>query len=189
MRHLSKIRILLIAAFALGVIYFVSQREHSSHDGIVDSAGKNAPGIPHSRDSKTEESSQSFQGSGPEYWANQQKLWDEERKKLGMEIERSPKINREINGIVGSIRDYYSVLHEYPVGTNADVARALLGQNREKKLFLGWRPHKISSSGALKDHWGTEFYIRVEDSGKVIVRSAGPDRQMWTEDDVQPMKD
>jgi hypothetical protein len=111
-------------------------------------------------------------------------LLDIERSLLGIEIERAPKVVREMGGITRAIRDYYEAFHAYPEGRNADVAKKLRGQNQGNRMFLGWRAHELSPAGELKDPWDTVYYLQVDAVGEIDLRSAGPDRLLWTEDDV-----
>ena len=78
-------------------------------------------------------------------------LLDIERSLMGIEIERAPKVVREMGGIIAAIRDYREAFHAYPEGGNANVAKKLRGQNQGNRMFLGWRAHELSPAGELKD--------------------------------------
>jgi hypothetical protein len=72
-----------------------------------------------------------------------------------------------------------------PVGSNAEITTALTGRN---PLQLALIPHDhpaINRAGELCDRWGTPFFFHAESATRMTVRSAGPDRKMWTEDDVE----
>ena len=71
-----------------------------------------------------------------------------------------------------------------PVGTNADYVDALLGDNPAKQVFLppGF-PH-LSPGGELLDRWGTPLFVHPEAVDRITLRSAGPDKTMWTADDI-----
>ncbi len=71
-----------------------------------------------------------------------------------------------------------------PVGANAEITAVLAGKN---KLGLALIPpdHKaINRDGALCDRWGTPFFFHAESANRMEIRSAGPDRKLWTDDDV-----
>jgi hypothetical protein len=70
-----------------------------------------------------------------------------------------------------------------PVGDNAEITAALTGKN---KLGLALIPpkHPAIKNGALCDRWGTPFFFHAESASKMEIRSAGPDRKMWSADDV-----
>jgi hypothetical protein len=71
-----------------------------------------------------------------------------------------------------------------PVGDNREITDTLLGKNTRGIIFLQDRHRAIDASGELCDRWGTPFSFHAESGTKMEVRSAGPDRKMWTADDV-----
>ena len=42
----------------------------------------------------------------------------------------------------------------------------------------------INRRGELCDRWGTPFFFHAESAKQMSIRSAGPDKKMWTDDDV-----
>ena len=42
----------------------------------------------------------------------------------------------------------------------------------------------VHRDGELCDRWGTPFFFHAESAARMEIRSAGPDRRLWTEDDV-----
>ena len=42
----------------------------------------------------------------------------------------------------------------------------------------------INRNGELCDRWGTPFFFHAESAAHMEIRSAGPDKKMWTDDDV-----
>ncbi|MDB6149726.1 MAG: hypothetical protein JWQ44_1174 [Chthoniobacter sp.] len=82
-----------------------------------------------------------------------------------------------------TFRDFRSALGENPVGTNAEITSALLGQN-PRQLKLGVPPGSaLNGSGELTDRWGTPYFFHQLSRTDMEIRSAGPDRTMWTGDD------
>jgi hypothetical protein len=72
-----------------------------------------------------------------------------------------------------------------PVGTNAEITRALNGNNPTHAMFLSGIPgQQINSKGELLDPWGTPYFFHQLSGSDMEVRSAGPDRKMWTSDDI-----
>jgi hypothetical protein len=67
---------------------------------------------------------------------------------------------------------------------NQDWAAALLGQNPAQERFLPGQ-HPAIKDGRLVDRWGTPLFIHALGGNRYEVRSAGPDRQLWTPDDIQ----
>lgn len=71
-----------------------------------------------------------------------------------------------------------------PVGTNAEITAALSGKNKLRLSLIPADHPAINARGELCDRWGTPFFFHAEDAKQMEIRSAGPDRKMWNEDDV-----
>lgn len=71
-----------------------------------------------------------------------------------------------------------------PVGDNKEITAALTGKNRLKLALIPRDFPAINANGELCDRWGTPFFFHAESGTRMAVRSAGPDRKMWTPDDV-----
>lgn len=71
-----------------------------------------------------------------------------------------------------------------PVGDNAEITAALTGKNRLRLALIPRNHPAINAAGELCDRWGTPFFFHAESGTHMAVRSAGPDRKMWTADDV-----
>lgn len=84
-----------------------------------------------------------------------------------------------------AIRDYGSMFGGNPVGNNAEITRALNGDNPKQAKFL--RPDsglRINGKGELIDPWGTPLFFHQISGSETEIRSAGPDKVMWTSDDL-----
>lgn len=71
-----------------------------------------------------------------------------------------------------------------PIGDNREITDTLLGHNPNGIIFLQTGHRAINAKGELCDRWGTPFSFHAESGTKMEVRSAGPDKKMWTADDV-----
>lgn len=71
-----------------------------------------------------------------------------------------------------------------PLGDNADFARALRGQNKLGVLLLPPRHPAFAADGRLVDRWGTPYHFHPVSADFVELRSAGPDRVLFTGDDL-----
>lgn len=71
-----------------------------------------------------------------------------------------------------------------PTGTNAEITAALAGNNKVRFAFIPPNHPAINAHGELCDRWGTPFFFHAESASRMEIRSAGPDKKMWTEDDV-----
>ena len=81
------------------------------------------------------------------------------------------------------IRDYRTVLGENPVGTNAEIMRAINGHNAKQAKIGAPAGQGLNGNGELIDPWGTPFFFHQISRTEMEIRSAGPDRVMWTGDD------
>ncbi|HEY1082060.1 MAG TPA: hypothetical protein VGE29_07350 [Prosthecobacter sp.] len=73
----------------------------------------------------------------------------------------------------------------FRMGANEEFAAALLGKNRDKLAFVSPDNRRVlNSRGQIIDRWGTPLYFHTTARDRVDIRSAGPDGQMWTADDV-----
>lgn len=71
-----------------------------------------------------------------------------------------------------------------PTGTNAEITTALSGRNRLRLALIPSDHPAINPAGELCDRWGSPFFFHAESATRMDIRSAGPDRRMWSEDDV-----
>lgn len=71
-----------------------------------------------------------------------------------------------------------------PIGCNADLAEALRGNNPYKQRFLPDKHQAFNEKGELIDRWETPLFIHPISAGNWEIRSAGPDKKLWTDDDL-----
>ena len=71
-----------------------------------------------------------------------------------------------------------------PVGTNAEITAALTGRNQLRLAIVPPDHPAINAERELCDRWGTPFFFHAESATRMEIRSAGPDRKMWSEDDI-----
>ncbi|MFM8334562.1 MAG: hypothetical protein ACKODK_03290 [Opitutaceae bacterium] len=71
-----------------------------------------------------------------------------------------------------------------PVGSNPEITAALQGRNPASVAFVPRGHRAVNAAGELCDRWGTPFFFHAESARRMEVRSAGPDRRLWTEDDI-----
>jgi hypothetical protein len=85
-----------------------------------------------------------------------------------------------------------SVIHLYrtvlkgsnPVGDNAEITAALTGRNKFGYAFIRPDSPAINAKGELCDRWGTPFFFHQISGTMMQIRSAGPDKEHWTADDL-----
>ena len=82
-------------------------------------------------------------------------------------------------------KDYGSMFGGNPVGNNAEITSQLMGQNPKQANFI--RPEagmRVNSQGELVDPWGTPYFFHQLSGTEMEIHSAGPDKTMWTDDDL-----
>ena len=67
-------------------------------------------------------------------------------------------------------------------GDNADVTQALVGQSVQG-VWLPRQSPRIQD-GRLLDRWGTPYWFHANTGSQVEIRSAGPDRNLFSPDDI-----
>lgn len=73
-----------------------------------------------------------------------------------------------------------------PIAPSNDILIGqLMGDNPNRVAVLSREARNVSDRGELMDRWGVPYFFHPISSKLMEVRSAGPDRTMWTEDDVQ----
>jgi len=72
---------------------------------------------------------------------------------------------------------------ENPAGQNEDVVLALTGENQNRAAYL---PKDCPSivDGRLVDRWGSPYWFHPVSGREMEIRSAGPDRELFTTDDL-----
>lgn len=83
------------------------------------------------------------------------------------------------------LRDYRSLFGENPVGTNAEIMKALMGGNPRGATLGPPEGASLNEKGELVDRWGTPYFFHQLSKTEMEVISAGPDRKMFTRDDVK----
>jgi hypothetical protein len=71
-----------------------------------------------------------------------------------------------------------------PTGGNRELVAALAGENPYRIRFLDPAGSFFNADGELVDRWQVPLFFHFVEADDVGVRSAGPDRVMWTADDV-----
>ena len=82
-------------------------------------------------------------------------------------------------------KQYASRFGGNPVGTNEEITRALNGENPRQVRFINEESGlRINGRGELVDYWGTPFFFHQLSGREMEIHSAGPDKVMWTADDL-----
>ena len=71
-----------------------------------------------------------------------------------------------------------------PLGSNEEIVQALTGENPVKLQFLSPDHPAIDAEGRLVDRWDMPLFFHALAHDRIEIRSAGPDRILWTQDDI-----
>ena len=96
--------------------------------------------------------------------------------------ESAPEEDLEI--LAELLRVYQRACQSQPAGVNGDIMAALVGQNAKGVAVFPSTHPAFNREGALLDRWGTPYYFHSQSSTELEILSAGPDRLLWTRDDV-----
>jgi hypothetical protein len=86
------------------------------------------------------------------------------------------RFSEDVENLFAGLQKYKEYVGSYPVGSNAEVVKALKGSNPKSVIILVGRKNEINDKGEFVDPWGTPMKIYFSDNG-VLVRSAGPNRR------------
>ena len=90
----------------------------------------------------------------------------------------------EIENIQFALRDYRTALGENPIGNNAEITKALLGENL-KQVKIPLPPGAtVNGEGQMCDRWGKPYFFHQLSGKQMEIHSAGPDREFGTADDL-----
>ena len=71
-----------------------------------------------------------------------------------------------------------------PLSANEDWADLFRGRNAARERFLPDTHVAMNTNGQLADRWHTPLFFHALGGGRYELRSAGPDKKLWTADDI-----
>ncbi len=90
-----------------------------------------------------------------------------------------------LENMARAIRQYGSMFDGNPVGNNAEITSQLNGNNPKHINFIDTASGmRINENGELIDPWGTPYFFHQISGTDTEIHSAGPDKIMWTTDDL-----
>ena len=92
-------------------------------------------------------------------------------------------VEAEIQGVQEVLALYRRAFGENPIGQNDDIVDALLGNNPKHIAFLRGDIARIRD-GKLLDRWKAPYWFHAESGTEFEIRSSGPDRELFTDDDI-----
>jgi len=90
-----------------------------------------------------------------------------------------------LENVSRALRQYGAQFGGNPVGTNPEITAALNGGNPKQANFINPEAGmQINGNGEMVDAWGTPLFFHQLSGSVTEVHSAGPDKLMWTPDDL-----
>lgn len=86
------------------------------------------------------------------------------------------KLNVDVENLFIGLQQFKEYVGSYPAGNNAEIVKAMMGQNPKNLIILVGRKSDMNSKGEIVDPWGTPLRIYFSPNG-ILVRSAGPNRR------------
>jgi hypothetical protein len=103
------------------------------------------------------------------------------KKENAVEQGRAGESDPEMIGIKETLRSYRAAFGENPIGTNAEITRAVTGGNSRQAKFADGDVR--IKAGQMVDQWDHPYFFHQLSRTEMEIRSAGPDGVMWTKDD------
>jgi len=76
-----------------------------------------------------------------------------------------------------------------PLSANEDWAALLRGENAAHERFLPDQHLALNAQGQLIDRWRSPLFFHALGGVRYEIRSAGPDKKLWTDDDLHRNSD
>lgn len=89
---------------------------------------------------------------------------------------KTAQFNQDVENLFIGLQKYKERVGSYPNGGNAQIAKALQGENSKNVIILVGRKTELNDKGEYVDPWGTPLRIYFTEGG-VLIRSAGPNRR------------
>jgi hypothetical protein len=97
------------------------------------------------------------------------------------EADQPPERDLEI--IAEFLQTYGRARGGNPIGGNTEITAALTGADgHQGRVFPPI--HRTIKNGQLTDRWGTPYWFHPNSGSEMEIRSAGPDKELFTLDDV-----
>jgi hypothetical protein len=84
-----------------------------------------------------------------------------------------------------AVHQYGTMFGGNPVGDNQEITSQLNGNNPKHIHFINSEAGmRLNENGELIDAWGTPYFFHQLSGNDTEIHSAGPDRILWTSDDL-----
>jgi hypothetical protein len=99
-------------------------------------------------------------------------------------VEEESPARIEAEAIALNLRHFGQRFGGNPVGSNAEIVKTLNGGNPQGVRYLPQEYLRLNAAGELLDSFGTPYFFHQNSATEMEIRSAGPDKVMWTSDDI-----
>jgi len=94
-------------------------------------------------------------------------------------------IHQDLEIVFSLVDSYHQIFKKMPTGgLNEEIIASISGKNAKRLGFISPKHPAISEKGELLDRFGTPFYFHPVSSAIMEIRSAGPDKKLFSEDDI-----
>jgi len=104
--------------------------------------------------------------------------------RVGREDSRPVEDLEAIQDLLSYFQSIVKPAHGLPTGTHEEIVATLLGDNSWGIPFLSPDHPALNPQRRIVDRWQTPVFFHAEAHDQLSIRSAGPDRAMWTGDDL-----
>lgn len=99
-------------------------------------------------------------------------------------LEKAQTAEEQIGVLQEILKHCHYLYKQHPTGAdNADITKYLTGDNPKNVVFI---PKDSSAivAGQIVDTWGAPYFFHSQSSDKTVIKSAGPDKKLWNDDDI-----
>ncbi|MDB4669560.1 hypothetical protein OAF33_00805 [bacterium] len=89
-------------------------------------------------------------------------------------------LQASLAGVILMVKDF----RKMPIADNSDFTAVLTGENSAGVRWLDRQHPAINEEGEIVDQWGTAIQFHRESWSQTTLRSAGPDLDFYSEDDL-----
>lgn len=103
-----------------------------------------------------------------------------------VDADPTPDAREDLRRVHTALHNFLTLVkdpHRPPLGDNRDITRALTGGNPFGEVYLSTNDPAFRD-GQWLDRWGTPYWFHPRAPDAIDVRSAGPDRVLFTSDDL-----
>ncbi len=98
---------------------------------------------------------------------------------------KNESLDDDVRSVTTILEEFRRAFGAMPAGEfNDEIVRVLQGENPMGIAVLPKTHPNLNPKGELLDRYGTPFRFHPESAWSMTVRSAGPDKRMWTSDDA-----